>query len=210
MKKWTDYVAMERVLNYFVGRHEDERIKYADEVYEILVKAYAKSGGIHGNGFRDAQDMVKNIPFWKLVRKSDKIVAVVMYKDRDGRKMVAAGSDGSEEGKDMLGAILMQDLAPPDKNRFEKGSRAYFEISDKALSFLVSITGYELLESLAVSIPEVKRIMKDDVILDLSMADPKDQNEERHPRLKKWFYVREIGGHNHVKILIGVTGNPVS
>lgn len=41
-------------------------------------------------------DMVKNIPFWKLYTKNDKVIMALLYKDKNGRKIVALGIDGSD------------------------------------------------------------------------------------------------------------------
>lgn len=206
MKKWTDIV-MERVLNLFVDRHDEEREQYGEIVMDILQKSYKKEGGIHGNGFRDVEDMKKNIPFWKLVRKNGEIVTVVMYKGKDGRKMVAAGTNGSEEGKEALATILMQDLDPPDRNRFDKGSRSFFEVSARALLFLTRQAGYDFLIQFAVPISDVKIIMKDDEIL---MPEPNDPEYKEHPLLKKFFYARQIGDKIHTKIMFGVAGNALT
>lgn len=101
-KFWSDIeIVQERVLNLF-DKHQEERKKYAQEVFDLLQKAYRKVDGIKGNGFESPEAMTAKIPFWKLVRKNDKIVTVVMYKAKDGRKMVAAGTDGSDVGKEGL------------------------------------------------------------------------------------------------------------
>ena len=87
--------------------HDDPRKhQYANEVHGMLQKAYEKIGGIHGSGFRDKHDMIKNIPMWKLKKKGGKIVSAVFYKDKDGRKSVATASDGSEEGKKGVAEIF--------------------------------------------------------------------------------------------------------
>ena len=69
-----------------------DKLKYKDEVWNILQLSYQYIGGIKGSGFSSADEMVEKIPYWKLVKKNDKIVAVMLYKDKNGRKMVACGS----------------------------------------------------------------------------------------------------------------------
>jgi hypothetical protein len=83
--------------------------KYVDEVWQILQDSYKYCGGIHGSGFKSKQDMIDNVPFWKLQKKGGKIVACVMYKDKGGRKMVALGSDGSAEGKKAVKQFIFDD-----------------------------------------------------------------------------------------------------
>jgi hypothetical protein len=47
----------------------------------MIQKAYADQGGMHGSGFKSPEDMVKNIPMWKLSKKDGKVTSVAMYKD---------------------------------------------------------------------------------------------------------------------------------
>lgn len=64
----------------------DQKRKYADEAFAQLQKSYEKVGGIHGNGFANVEDFIKNIPFWKLRLGADgKIVSAAYYKDKGGR-----------------------------------------------------------------------------------------------------------------------------
>ena len=202
-------IVQERVLNLFNDneKHFDIRRQYAKEVWEMLQVAYSKIGGIKGNGFNTIDDMIQNIPFWKLVRKNEKIVAVVMYKGKQGRKMVAIATDGSEDGKIALGTILKDDLFPRDAHQFKSGSRSYFEISDKALSLLKNAVGnMELLKDMAKTFDEVKRIQKGDEIL----RPPADDGHlKRFPELKDYFYQRELGGELHTKIMFGYDGQMI-
>lgn len=46
--------------------------KYVDEVWQILQDSYKYCGGIHGSGFKSKQDMIDNVPFWKLQKKGGK------------------------------------------------------------------------------------------------------------------------------------------
>ena len=206
MKSFKSFIhqeSNEMVLERFVNLFEkdiEERKKYAEEVWNILQTTYAKIGGIKGNGFNNVDDMIQNIPFWKLVRKNGKIVTVVMYKTKDGRKLVACGTDGSNEGKEGLLAILMNDMQDPIN---KSTSRAFFEVSDKLLFFIVNRLGYDFVKKFVVELPEVKRIMSRDEILPILSDDIEAKN---HPLLAKYFYRRDIGGHLHTKIMIGVDG----
>lgn len=184
----------ERYLN-FLPNDRKQKEQYADEVFDLLTKAYAYIGGIHGSGFKNPKDMVDNIPMWKLSRKDGKIVAGVMYKDKDGRKLVAAFTDGSETGKVALSDIYKTDF-----------DRAYKETSSKALSFAKKLLGKEALLKFAISRDKVKELLKDDEIFDVE-----DDDEEvlRHPELKKFFYARKIGGQLHTKIMLGTTGKKI-
>lgn len=69
--------------------------KYADEVYDILTKSYEKIGGIH----MTKKQLVDESDMWKLYVKDGKILIVLIYKDKGGRKLIASGTDGSVEAK---------------------------------------------------------------------------------------------------------------
>ena len=45
---------------------DSQKRKYAEEAYAQLQKSYEKIGGIHGSGFKDVEDFIANIAFWKL------------------------------------------------------------------------------------------------------------------------------------------------
>lgn len=51
---------------------EQEKEKYVDEVWDLIQTSYKPIGGIHGSGFKSKDDMIKNIPFWKLVKRGGK------------------------------------------------------------------------------------------------------------------------------------------
>lgn len=194
MKTYQTFIT-ERFLNYFpkdkAGRNEN-----VDAVWDILQASYKAIGGIHGSGFSSKEDMINNIPFWKLVRKNNKIVAVAFYKEKSGRKFVAGGTDGSEDGKTGLFQILKDDLLR---------HRAFGELSDRMLSFLVKQLGYETIKKFAIH-PDKLRTFVDDEIID---AEENDPEIARHPILKDYFYRREIGGNLHTKIALGTNGKTI-
>lgn len=173
----------------------DDKERNKETVFKLLTDSYASIGGLKGNGFRSPDDMVKNIPMWKMVRRNGKIVAVAMYKDKNGRKRVAVGSDGTQEGKAAVASIFKEDFA-----------RAYFEISERSLGFHVKILGYDFIKSNAVKPENVKGITGDDVEYPVGDDDPE---VKRHPQLKEFFYRRSVGGHMHTKILLGTTGKKI-
>lgn len=173
----------------------DDKEKNKETVFKLLTDSYASIGGLKGNGFRSPDDMVKNIPMWKMVRRNGKIVAVAMYKDKNGRKRVAVGSDGTQEGKAAVASIFKEDFA-----------RAYFEISERSLGFHVKILGYDFIKSNAVKPENVKGITGDDVEYPVGDDDPE---VKKHPQLKEFFYRRSVGGHMHTKILLGTTGKKI-
>ena len=178
----------EKYLNLFTNTKDViSRNEYKDEVYELLQMAYKDIGGIKGNGFNSADDMVKNMPFWKIAKVKGKIVAIILYKDKNGRKAVAMATDGSRDGILKLKDILKNEL-----------SRSYMEASSNALRFAIKFLGVELLKKYAISIDDVKQLLHDDEILEGS-----EKYKTDYPDLADYFYSRKIGSSIETKIMIG-------
>jgi hypothetical protein len=120
--------------------------------------------------------MIKKIPMWKLVRKDNKILACMLYKDKNGRKMVAVGSDGSLEGKEALKKMFMEEL---------KLQRSYGEISGPALKFVMKFFENEL-KNVLVPAEKVKEILGKEI----QITGP-------------FTYIRKIGKSDEEKIMYG-------
>jgi len=168
----------ERFLNPF--KPVDKKV-YAAEVWKILQDSYAPIGGIKGNGFKNQADMIKNIPMWKLGMRSGMVRAVIMYKDKKGRKSVAAGTDGSAEGKTLLKEMIAADF-----------SRSFGEKSGPLLKF-VKKRMPELVKKYAIKAKDVHKYIDADDI------EPVDEYE----------YTRKIGGKVLQKMLIGTPGKTI-
>ena len=119
--------------------------------------------------------MILNIPFWKLVTKDGKVISCRMYKDKEGRKGVAAGTDGSKESVKSYRALTIEDL-----------KRAYIELSGKALNSLQKQLGDDFYK---YAIPVV-------------VAQKKLPDDELIP-IDDYFYQREIGGEMVTKVMVG-------
>ena len=117
-KEFTEF--SESFDNLLKGRHDEKRIKAAPELFQMLLNSYQRIGGLKGNGFKSAEDMLENIPFWKIIRKKNKPVAAILYKDKNGRKAVALATDGSRAGKLALAAAFQEEALQ---------ERSYIEIS---------------------------------------------------------------------------------
>lgn len=183
----------ERFINLL---HDDPRKQqYAHEVHGMLQKAYEKIGGIQGSGFRSPEDMIKNIPMWKLHKRGGKIRGAVLYKDTNGRKSVATATDGSEEGKKGVAEIYRDDVLR---------GRAYGERSASALSFTKKVVGAEHLKKHIIPYEHVQKTLGGDVEI---RRPPEDDPEiQRHPEFKDHFYQRQIGDHWHTKLMFGTPG----
>lgn len=194
MKRFNEYLS-ERYVN-LLPHHEAEKHKHAKEVFDMVQKAYHKIGGIHGSGFKDHHDMVKNIHMWKLHKKDGKIHSVALYKDRGGRKRVAVATDGSDEGKKGLGHIMKDDITR---------HRAYNEVSGPSLHFLKKHV--HNVKDFALHHKDVKHHLGGDEIRKAPHDDPEVQ---KHPELKHHFYQRKIGDHWHTKIMLGSPGKKIT
>lgn len=189
MLSFIEFCLNEHYVN-LIGNHPDKE-KHKHEVFHILQKSYEKVGGLHGNGFKDPDDMVKNIPMWKLKKKKGKVIAATMYKQKNGRKAVAMGSDQSDEGKHAVGKMMGDDL---------HHNRSYSEVSDRALSFMKHNVHPDTIKKLAIHPDKVKKLMPDDEIRKPPHDDPEIV---RHPELKDHFYQRKLQGEWHTKIAVG-------
>ena len=156
-----------------------------DEVFNLLQTAYAPIGGIKGSGFKNADDMVANIWFWKLCKQAGEIVAVIMYKDRNGRKMVALGTDGSEQGKAAVKKMMFDEISL---------SRSYGEASGPALLMVKRIFGMQKNDSFEGSPLEKYMVPADSV--GAILGKPVKP-------VSKYEYIRGIGGSDEKKVMFG-------
>jgi hypothetical protein len=185
----------------FVGAAstKPERERWADRCWTLLVDTYSKIGGLVGAGFSSKQDMIDNIPFWKLYVHGERVLVCGFFKDTGGRKCVALATDGSAEAKKILAQMLEQDLGV-----------SYGEKSGGALIFTMKTVKWSTLEpflitprDLAKILPEKKIIIpsEDFVWTRCSKADRAVYN--KFPQLKDYWYARDIGGEIHLKVALG-------
>lgn len=176
--------------------------KYAQEVWDILQYSYAPIGGIRGSGFKNKEDMIKNIPFWKMARHNNKIVAVILYKDSNGRKSVALGTDGSVESKKKIKDMLSNDIY-----------RSFGEKSKGALVTLMNLVPWEILKEYTILPKDVSSIIKKDIISvkDFEGELPEDGMRvlDKFPQLNEYAYMRKISGDYVFKVCFGITGKKI-
>ena len=177
-------ILIKETIDNFFSNDIEKKQKYASQVFAMLQDAYKKMGGIKGTGFRNEEDMVENIPMWKVFRRGDDIKAVMMYKDKGGRKRVAIATDGTSDGKSMLAKMIKDEAL---------SGRAYGEISDKSLEFTKRILG-DAFHDIAVPYDRVIKILKKDY----------DAGEIR--QVNDYEYQRLIGGNWHTKVMVGNPG----
>jgi len=187
---------IERFIN-LIG-NDPRKKEHADHVKSMLDSSYEEIGGIHGSGFKDAEDMQKNIPMWKLHKSEGKVRAAALYKDKNGRKMVAVASDGSREGKRAAGKMVTADL---------KTGRAYGEQSSKLLASMKAHVGSEHLAKHIVPYHEVHHHL--DQGDEIRRPPANDPELKAHPEYAHHFYQRKIGGEWHTKLMLGKPGNKI-
>jgi hypothetical protein len=137
----------ERFVNLF-GKEKIE--PYLNDIWNIMQKTYEPVGG-----FKTAsspEELLNKVDFAKLVRKNNKIIAAVLYKDKLGRKSIALGSDGSEEGVKWVKQIAKEDV------NFQ---RSWGEFSGKAESLMLRYGGVPILNDLVGEILGKEIISKD-------------------------------------------------
>ena len=172
MLSFSDFLLQETYKNF----HDIEsRRKYANQVWKILEKSYKYIGGIKGSGFESIENMINSIPYWKICIKSDEVVAVALYKDKNGRKVVAYGSEQSEIGKKIIKRIIIDDISR---------DRTYGEISDNVVKFVFRHFNKDQLNKYLIPAEQAITIVGGEVV---------DQ----------FTYKRKIGNEYHENIMFG-------
>jgi hypothetical protein len=176
---------------------------YKNQVWDILQSTYKPIGGIKGSGFRDPDDMVQNIPFWKLAVKDGKVHAVILYKDKDGRKSVASGTAGTDYGKERSADIMRNDPV-----------RAYGEKSKAALGALMKQIPWDQLKSKTMTPAAAEQILGDPVTPIKDVPEDKWPSDAKmtlakYPQLVNYGYLRELGGTMIFKVMFGSVGNTI-
>src|ERR1700741_3909740 len=86
-----------------------DKQKYAIVVWDLLQQSYAPAGGFHSAA--SPEELITKSGLWKLMRRDGKITVAAIYRDQNGRKSIAAGTDGSQQGKKDYMAIKNADVS---------------------------------------------------------------------------------------------------
>lgn len=192
------YLITEGFVNLIGTDSESDREKYVDQAWDLLQKAYFKIGGIRGGGFNTKEDMIKNIPFWKVYLEGGKVAVVVMYKDRGGRKVVAIGTSGTPKSREILGKVVKESI-----------NVSYGEYSGPMIKFVLKSVGADALETFLLQPSRVEQLLDEKIIIPtetyvLENLEEIDQWSWKHyPSLRPYFYVRSIGGKPTLKLAVG-------
>lgn len=202
MRKFREYI-FEGFENY-LGSDRESKIKYKEQVWSVLQYSYADIGGIKGSGFESSDSMVDSIPFWKVYIKSGRVHAVALYKDKNGRKLVAIGALNTPEAKKGITEIVKNEIF-----------RSFGETSGKALGFQLKTIPWTVLSAFLIKPDEVQRLLPRDEIIPLKDIPEKDWDDDAKFAVKKnralidYGYMREIGGELHFKIMSGTSGKTI-
>lgn len=145
--------------------------KYADEVWILLQKQYSRIGGF--KTAKTKEDLINKSWMWKMSRRDGKIVAVSVYKYKNGRKSIAKGYDGSEIGKKDIVQIYKDDI------NFKRG---WAEVSGSPEKLMIHLGGIPIPNKYA------HELLNKNII---------SLNQDG------FHYTRLIDGHPHEKIIIG-------
>lgn len=108
-----------QLFEHFVNVFDaDQKRKYADQVWDIMQKSYEKVGGF--GTASSADELIAKSSLWKLVVRNGHVYAAFLYKDQQGRKSVASGTDGSDMGRRDYARVKDEDI---------KLQRAWAEVS---------------------------------------------------------------------------------
>lgn len=107
----------------------------------------------------------------------------MLYKDKNGRKLVALGSNGTLEGKEALKKMFFEEL---------KTQRAYGEISGPALKFIMKFFKADL-NAVLIPSKNVGEILNKPVTI-----------------TGEFTYVRKIGLDDEEKVMYGKVGQRIS
>ena len=158
----------ERVLNL---KTPAQKATVASEVWDLLQQAYQSIGGFKSAA--SAEELVHDSGLWKLVRRNGVITAVSIYKDSHGRKSIASGTNGTDQGKSDYRMVKDEDL------RFK---RAWAEVSG-AVEKIMARSGADPIPARFAEFLTGKKVLE---------FNPDGVH-----------YTRLIAGHPHEKIIYG-------
>lgn len=158
--------------------HDSHREKHRQEIHDILHHSYKSIGGYagHTSGSKEESHAIHHDithGVIKATKRNGKISSVSLYKKQHGRKLVAAGTDGSEQGKRDYKKTNLED---------HEQKRAWGEVSG-AIEHISKKHGHpEIPSSRAKKLLPGKKITR--------------EKGDNH-------YTRDIGGTPHRKIMMG-------
>jgi len=164
----------------FKPEQEVNREKFRNQIHSILKSSYKGLNGYGGLGHgsdaeHDAihQD-ISDAGVIKMVHRNGQVTAVTMYKKAYGRKLIAAGTNGSDQGKKDFMKIATED---------NLHKRSWGEFSGPL---------EKVLDRIGVPKLHHKNTKK---LLPGKDVTPSQSDSN--------YYTRSIGGHDHQKVIMG-------
>ena len=149
----------------------EKKQRYADQVWAMLQRSYEPVGGFQSAA--SPQELIADSGIWKIVTRNGQITAVKIYKDRFGRKSIAAATDGSRKGKQDLVMLVQSDV---------KMNRSCAEVSGPMEKLMIKVGAKPIPARYAAALTGKQ-------IIDIA-------SDQLH-------YTRLIAGHPHEKIIYG-------
>lgn len=173
---------VERIINLHTV---EEKLPYADEVWDMLQRSYKKIGG-----FKSAdspKDLANDPGYWKLVRRNGKITALGIYKKSPVTKNFKTIASATEtELNPETGEYKATERGLRDYNKVKiediKAKRSWSEVSGPAEKLMIR-SGATPIDNKYAELLTGKKILDRD-------------NDGYH-------YVRLIQGEPHRKIIVG-------
>lgn len=169
----------EKVLSIGINpEHEDFREKHRQEIHDMLHNSYSTIGGYAGleSGSKEESEAIHHDitnGLIKATKRNGKLTAVSIYKKSHGRKLIAAGSDGTKQGSADFKKTNLEDNTQ---------KRAWAEVSG-AVEKISRNQGH----------PEVSSDRAEKLLPGKKVTKEKGTN----------YYTRDIGGKPHRKIMLG-------
>ncbi len=154
-----------------------DKAKWVSKVWNLLEKSYSKVEG--GLLFEDEVELIKSTSIWKIVIRGNEIVAVTVFKQKYGQKLVAMATNSElfgSEAKDVLAYMLKNSL-----------NRAWMEVSEAVEVFVMKYCGGE---EFLINCEEAKTYLKKSI----------------EPLGDGYHYIRDIHGIRKTKLLLGTPG----
>lgn len=173
---------IERVVNL---HSTDEKMAYADEVWDMLQRSYKKMGGFKSAG--SPEELANEPGYWKVVRRGDKITAVGIYKkspQTNNFKAIASATEtelNPETGEYKATAQGLKDYNMV-KSADVKLNRSWAEVSGPAEKIMIR-SGAKPVENKYAEFLTGKKIV--------------DLNPDGY------HYTRLIQGEPHEKVIVG-------
>lgn len=153
--------------------YEKAKHDFIKDHWHHIEKSYEKVGGFAGAA--SPEELANDLHMIKGVKRDGKVVGFLGYRDKHGRKVSVAATDGSDAGKKAYRDISAEDNKMTDRHAWAEKSGKPAEIADKMNTPKVSSDHAERLTG--------KKILK--------------KHEDGHS------YDRVIGGEVHTKKIYG-------